>query len=63
MYFLHVKLLPPNQKVKSIKFSEWNMGSQPDMNPVTVHIHINRNNLGFEVSNLLIVQSGKKYIT
>ncbi|KAL7442155.1 hypothetical protein ACHAXM_011172 [Skeletonema potamos] len=35
-------------KVKSIKFSEWNMGSNPDMNPVTVHIHVNRNNLGFE---------------
>jgi hypothetical protein len=35
-------------KVKSIKFSEWNMGSNPDMNPVNVHIHINRNNLGFE---------------
>lgn len=52
-YWLILKwlLLSPNQKVKSIKFSEWNMGSQPDMNPVTVHIHINRNNLGFEVSS------------
>lgn len=35
-------------KVKSIKFTEWNRGSNPDMNPVTVHIHVNRNNLGFE---------------
>ena len=37
------------------------MGSQPDMNPVTVHIHINRNNLGFEVS-YLIVQLGKNIL-
>lgn len=35
-------------KVKSIKFTEWNRGADPDMNPVTVHIHVNRNNLGFE---------------
>eukprot|EP01083_Nonionella_stella_P281577 958095_1 len=35
-------------KVKSIKFMEWNKGASPDMNPVTVHIHVNRNNLGFE---------------
>jgi hypothetical protein len=32
------------------------MGSQPDMNPVTVHIHINRNNLGFEVSSSMFMQ-------
>jgi hypothetical protein len=39
------------------------MGSQPDMNPVTVHIHINRNNLGFEVSlTMLIVQLGKNIL-
>ena len=31
------------------------MGSNPDMNPVTVHIHINRNNLGFEVRNTYVV--------
>ncbi|KAL7543724.1 hypothetical protein ACHAXR_013006 [Thalassiosira sp. AJA248-18] len=35
-------------RVKSIKFIEWNNGANPDMNPVTVHIHVNRNNLGFE---------------
>lgn len=35
-------------KVKSIKFTEWNRGADPDMNPVTVHIHVNRVNLGFE---------------
>lgn len=29
---------------------EWNRGVNPDMNPVTVHIHVNRNNLGFEVN-------------
>lgn len=35
-------------KVKSIKFTEFNRGASPDLNPVTVHIHVNRNNLGFE---------------
>jgi len=35
-------------RVKSIKFTEWNRGANPDVNPVTVHVHINRNNLGFE---------------
>mmetsp|Transcript_8892 Transcript_8892/g.16076 ORF Transcript_8892/g.16076 Transcript_8892/m.16076 type:complete len:192 (+) Transcript_8892:92-667(+) len=35
-------------KVKSIKFTEWNKGANPDMNPLTVHIHVNRVNLGFE---------------
>lgn len=35
-------------RVKSIKFMEWNKGADPDLNPVKVHIHINRNNLGFE---------------
>lgn len=35
-------------RVKSIKFTEWNRGADPDMNPVTVHIHVNRVNLGFE---------------
>lgn len=35
-------------RVKSIKFTEWNKGANPEMNPVTVHIHVNRNNLGFE---------------
>lgn len=35
-------------RVKSIKFTEWNNGANPDTNPVTMHIHVNRNNLGFE---------------
>jgi len=35
-------------RVKSIKFTEWNRGADPDKNPVTVHIHVNRVNLGFE---------------
>eukprot|EP00804_Cyclotella_cryptica_P016631 CCRYP_001947-RA/>CCRYP_001947-RA protein AED:0.11 eAED:0.10 QI:0/0/0/1/1/1/3/0/192 len=35
-------------RVKSIKFTEFNNGANPELNPVTVHIHINRNNLGFE---------------
>ncbi|KAL7462556.1 hypothetical protein ACHAXS_002937, partial [Conticribra weissflogii] len=47
---LIIKLfLNSNQnKVKSIKFTEFNRGANPDMNPVKVHIHVNRNNLGFE---------------
>ena len=39
-----------NLQVKSIKFNEFNNGTNPELNPVKVHIHINRNNLGFEVS-------------
>lgn len=35
-------------KVKSIKFTEWNHGAKPEMNPVTVRLFVNRNNLGFE---------------
>ena len=40
------------QQVKSIKFTEWNKGANPEMSPVTVHIHVNRNNLGFEVCKI-----------
>ena len=40
------------QQVKSIKFTEWNKGANPEMSPVTVHIHVNRNNLGFEVCKM-----------
>jgi len=35
-------------RVKSVKFTEWNRGADPDANPATVHIHVNRVNLGFE---------------
>jgi len=42
------------QQVKSIKFTEWNRGTRPEMNPVTVHILVNRVNLGFEVRFILI---------
>lgn len=35
-------------KVKSIKFTEFNNGADPELAPVTVHIHVNRVNLGFE---------------
>lgn len=35
-------------RVKSVKFTEWNRGADPDTNPVTVHMHVNRVNLGFE---------------
>ena len=49
-YAIHISLLKHCAiQVKSIKFTEWNKGANPDMNPVTVHIHINRNSLGFEV--------------
>ena len=43
------------QQVKSIKFTEWNKGANPEMSPVTVHIHVNRNNLGFEVCKMCIL--------
>lgn len=35
-------------KVHSIKFTEYNRGAEPDNNPATVHIFVNRCNLGFE---------------
>lgn len=37
-----------NVKVHSIKFTEFNRGSDPDSNPVTVKLFVNRVNLGFE---------------
>ena len=52
-YAIHISLSNIAMQVKSIKFTEWNKGANPDMNPVTVHIHINRNSLGFEVRLLL----------
>jgi hypothetical protein len=38
-------------KVKSIKFTEFNLGSDPELNPTTVHVYVNRENLGFEDIN------------
>lgn len=35
-------------KVYSIKLTEFNRGSDPDSNPVTVKVFVNRCNLGFE---------------
>ena len=35
-------------KVKTIKFAEFNNGSDPESNPTTVHLFVNRENLGFE---------------
>lgn len=35
-------------KVFSIKLTEFNRGSEVENNPTTVHIHVNRCNLGFE---------------
>lgn len=35
-------------KIKDLKFTAYNMGNNPDMNPVKVHLHVNRVDLGFE---------------
>lgn len=35
-------------KVHSIKFTEYNRGSEPECNPTIIKIYANRNNLGFE---------------
>ena len=35
-------------KVKSIKFLAFNDGNDPELNPTTVKMYVNRNNLGFE---------------
>lgn len=35
-------------KVHSIKFGEFNGGVDPELNPTTVRVFVNRNNLGFE---------------
>jgi hypothetical protein len=38
-------------KVKTIKFTEFNKGADPESNPSTVHLYLNRENLGFEDIN------------
>ena len=35
-------------KVKTIKFTAFNDGSDPESNPTTIKVFVNRNNLGFE---------------
>lgn len=35
-------------KLKSIKFTEFNLGNEPELRPTRIHIFVNRNNLGFE---------------
>jgi len=35
-------------KIKGLKFTAYNVGNDPEMNPVKIHLHVNRNNLGFE---------------
>mmetsp|Transcript_2619 Transcript_2619/g.7250 ORF Transcript_2619/g.7250 Transcript_2619/m.7250 type:complete len:188 (-) Transcript_2619:396-959(-) len=35
-------------RIKSIKFTEFNQGVDPDQNPTTVKLYVNRSNLGFE---------------
>jgi hypothetical protein len=34
--------------VHSIKFTEFNRGTDPEMNPTKIHLYVNRENLGFE---------------
>lgn len=38
----------PLSQVHSIKFDEFNNGIDPENNPSTVRVFVNRNNLGFE---------------
>jgi len=35
-------------KVYSIKFTEFNRGADPDENPITIKVYINRDSMGFE---------------
>jgi len=35
-------------QVHSIKFTEFNSGIDPELNPTKIHIYVNRENLGFE---------------
>ncbi|KAL3942269.1 MAG: hypothetical protein SGBAC_003508 [Bacillariaceae sp.] len=44
---LHVAF-QENVKIKSIKFTAFNDGTEPELNPTTVKMYVNRNNLGFE---------------
>jgi len=37
-----------NKQIKSIKFTEFNQGLEPENNPSKIHIYVNRENLGFE---------------
>jgi hypothetical protein len=36
------------QQVHSIKFTEFNNGIDPELNPTKIHLYVNRENLGFE---------------
>jgi len=38
----------PTRQIKSIKFTEFNQGLDPESNPSKVHLYVNRENLGFE---------------
>lgn len=35
-------------QIRSIEFSEFNNGTDPECNPSKVHVYVNRENLGFE---------------
>jgi hypothetical protein len=36
------------RQVKSVKFTEFNNGVDPELNPTTIHMFVNRESLGFE---------------
>lgn len=38
-------------KVHSFKFTEFNNGADPDLNPTSIKLYVNRENLGFEDCN------------
>ena len=38
----------PQHQVHSIKFTEFNNGIDPELNPTKIHLYVNRENLGFE---------------
>jgi hypothetical protein len=40
--------VPVSPQVHSLKFTEYNNGIDPELNPTKIHIYVNRENLGFE---------------
>lgn len=62
-HFTYTSSFLSREQVKSIKFTEFNNGAVPELNPVKIHIHINRNNLGFEVSGLADIGCATFFLT
>ena len=40
--------VPSLSQIKSIKFTEFNQGIDPEMNPTAIRLFVNRGNIGFE---------------